>query len=61
MLFKIAGLGAESQEKPEPFRKHFKAGSMIICDDKACIKYFASNNDMMIESPKVFIDGDSYK
>ena len=61
MLFKIAGLGAESQEKPEPFRKHFKAGSMIICDDKACIKNFASNNDMMIESPKVFIDGDSYK
>ncbi len=50
----------ESQEKPEPFRKHFKAGSMIICDDKACIKNFASNNDM-IESPKVFIDGDSYK
>lgn len=46
MLFKIAGLGAESQEKPEPFRKHFKAGSMIICDDKACIKNFASNNDM---------------
>lgn len=60
MLFKIAGLGAESQEKPEPFRKHFKAGSMIICDDKACIRNFASNNDM-IESPKVFIDGDSYK
>ena len=29
-----------------PFRKHFKAGSMIICDDKACIKNFASNNDM---------------
>ncbi len=46
MLFKIAGLGAESQEKLEPFRKHFKAGSMIICDDKACIKNFASNNDM---------------
>ena len=46
MLFKIAGLGQESQEKLDLFKEHFKPGSLIISDNKACIKNFAEENGM---------------
>jgi transposase-like protein len=46
MLFKIAGLGEESLEKLNHFRKHFGKGSLIVSDDKPCIKNFAEANHM---------------
>lgn len=49
MLFKIAGLGEESQAKFELFSDHFISDSMIICDDKPCIRNFAKAHDMSVD------------
>lgn len=49
VFFKIAGLGAEDKAKLDPFREHFKSGSSIICDEKACLRTFAYENGMTAE------------
>ncbi len=46
MVFKIAGLGPETIDKLNSFKSHFKRGSIIISDDKPCIKRFAKENKM---------------
>ena len=46
MLFKIAGLGQESQDKLNLFKEHFTPGALVISDDKACIRNFAIENSM---------------
>lgn len=50
MLFKIGGLGGESQEILEQFTDHFQKDSMIISDSKQAIINFALNNGMRSDS-----------
>ena len=50
MLFKIGGLGGESQEILEQFTDHFQKDSMIISDSKKAIINFALNNGMRSDS-----------
>ena len=50
MLFKIGGLGGESQEILEQFTDHFQKDSMIISDSKKAIIKFALNNGMRSDS-----------
>lgn len=50
MLFKIGGLGAESQEILEQFTGHFQKDSLIISDSKQAIINFALKNEMRSDS-----------
>ena len=50
MLFKICGLGGESQEILEQFTDHFQKDSLIISDSKQAIINFALNNGMRSDS-----------
>jgi len=44
ILFKIGGLGRESESILSQFKEHFMSGSTIISDDSHSIQTFVSNN-----------------
>lgn len=46
ILYKIIGLGEESEDKLTPFVSYFRKGSTLITDGKACLKNFAVHNGM---------------
>lgn len=50
MLFKVGGLGGESQEILEQFTDHFQKDSLLISDSKQAIINFALNNGMRSDS-----------
>lgn len=60
-LLKIAGLGQESCEKFLPFRKQFRKGSTLVCDEKTSTVLFCEKchlqTDVIINKPgkKVYL------
>ena len=46
ILFKVAGLGVEDKAKLDPFNTYFRSGSLVICDEKSCLRTFASEHGM---------------
>lgn len=60
MVFKIGGLGPESEDKFHQYAYHFKEGSTIVCDSKPCIRNFAQQHKMTSEVIKVVANKTKY-
>lgn len=60
MLFKIAGLGAESKEYYNKFKTQYQKGSTIISDSKTSILNFAKENEMHLDPIPVITVGKRY-